>query len=121
MRIVPFLTILTYAYPAIKYKSFRAFTILINGVILHGILHDSIKMIYFDYFINFFIVLYTLSNHKKMKLGFFLATLTTINILTWRKYGNHRIVADIIHSLVCHIPGNLLLIQHLEKCSSITD
>ena len=123
MRIIPFLTILTFAYPTIKYKSLRTLTILINGTILHGILYDNIKMIYFDYIINLFIVLYTLSNHTQiMKSGLILSFLTTINILAWRyKYIKHRIIVDIIHSLICHIPGNLLIIQHLKKCKSIPD
>lgn len=119
MRPIPTISIMLFLYPTYKYKSIRAIIILLNGILFHGILHDNLNMLFFDYFINCIISLYTFYYHPKIiNLGIKFAGLSTLNMLLWHyNYNKSRFFCDILHACFCHIPGVLFLISHLKHLS----
>ena len=116
MRPINTVSIFCFAYPALKYNSYRCFIILINGFLYHGVFPESLNMLKIDLFFNLFVFLYTgyyIPHHLHIAyLSIFLWIIN--NNLLKRKYiGDYT--SEIIHGLTAHVPMSILLYIHLEQ------
>jgi hypothetical protein len=113
-----------YMYPLYKYNSYRAFIILFNGLVYHGLTYGNMKMLSIDLICNFLISFYTGYYYPKVFLKGAFCTLFFIlnSALFYSNYIN-SITSQILHVITTHIPFLLMLIIHLksEKMKNITN
>ncbi len=124
MRYINAISILMYMYPLYKYNSYRAFIILFNGLVYHGLTYGNMKMLSIDLICNFLISFYTGYYYPKVFLKGAFCTLFFIlnSALFYSNYIN-SITSQILHVITTHIPFLLMLIIHLksEKMKNITN
>ena len=79
--------ILFYLFPIIKYRSYRALTVFINGVMYHGFFADNLYVLVFDILCNLLISLFSFYNYPHTFLpGLSCAILFLLNDLLYHKY-----------------------------------
>ena len=97
--------ILFYLFPIIKYRSYRALTIFINGVMYHGFFADNYYVQGFDVFCNFLISLYSFYTYPHTFLpGLLCSILFLLNDLLYHKYNIKSNITHINHVLLVQLP-----------------
>ena len=97
--------ILFYILPIITRFSKRSLIIFINGIILHGFLSDNKKMLFFDYFCNFLIGIYTSYFYPITFLpGLFCIFLHLLFQVAYYKYKFNKNLSNVIYVFFIHFP-----------------
>ena len=88
----------------IKYRSKRAFIILLNGLLYHS--NEGYQYLrYYDVIFNFFIILYTMKNNVAIvKYSIFSSSIFILNTILTETSIITRNLSDIIHVIGIQLP-----------------
>ena len=121
MKLIPIVGLLPYTYLILKYRSYKASIIFLNGLLYHYN-HTSTKLRTFDTFCNFLISLHIYYHNINSRLtGYFVIFSFIANNIAYKYFSLNEKLSYFIHVLTVQWPGFYEIYrEHLKNSSNST-